>query len=137
MPNIIVATVLLLILLPKAHATELRKCAFTDGRHLYANSDCPAGSREVWRRVIAAATDDDDLRLQREDTARWRQMNREEISAMLRTRPTRAASNRRNPGQLRCQQARQRRTQIRQRDFMRMDYERMLALDRQVANACR
>ncbi|MDO5609189.1 MAG: hypothetical protein Q4G62_00145 [Pseudomonadota bacterium] len=142
MPNLIIAILLILIALPAANAvnaTELRKCALADGRHLYINRDCPAGSRELWQRaIVTVESDDDDLRRRREDNARWQQMNREEISAGLRARPGQVSGRRQQQSSVnRCQQARQRRDQIRQRDFMRMDYQRMLALDRQVADACR
>lgn len=138
MPGHLVAIVLMLVLLPPATAAELRKCALADGRHLYINRDCPAGSHELWQRAIATAESDaDELRRRREDTARWQQMNREEIAANLRARPSRSTGSRQASGVDRCRQARERRERIRQRDFMRMDYQRMQALNRQVADACR
>ncbi|RMH93399.1 hypothetical protein EBB59_05850 [Lysobacter pythonis] len=132
--------ILLLTVAPPLVATELRKCALAGGGHAYVSGDCPAGSRLLWQRGIEARVDADDLRERRQDTARWREMNRMEVSAALRARPARVSARRAHRGDTaarRCERAQQRRSRTRERDFMQMTYDQAVALDRRVADACR
>ena len=68
-------------------------------------------------------------------------MNRDEISSGLRGGSRRVAGTRQRANgdadARRCENARQRRDRAREREFMRMNYERMQALDQTVAEACR
>ena len=125
-----------------AAASEVRKCVGRDGRHAYVSGECPAGSREAWRREVAVAEPDRDARARREEIRQWQRANREEVAAGVRAQSVRTPGSRitASPGgsrTRRCEQARERQRRVRQRDWMTMTYERMQQLDEQVRAACR
>ncbi len=125
-----------------AAASEVRKCVGRDGRHAYVSGDCPAGSREAWRREVAVAEPDPDARARQEEIRQWQRANREEVAAGVRaqsarTSGTRVGTSSADARSRRCEQARERQRRVRQRDWMTMTYERMRQLDDQVRAACR
>lgn len=134
------AFVLAMIGMRDVAAADLRKCVFRDGRHAYVSDACPAGSRELWQRDIAPDAHADAERQRRlDEIAQWQKASRQEANARLRGHGgTRGASrNAASASPSKCERARQRRDRIRDRDFMRMTYDRMIQLDQEVADACR
>ncbi len=122
-----------------AAAAELRKCLLSNGRAAYVSEACPAGSREAWQRIVDADPGHDAaLKRRQDDIAQWQQANRRE--AALRQRGVGMRGSTRNgdaASSNRCERARQRRDRIRDKDWMRMTYDRMIQLDDEVNDACR
>lgn len=123
-----------------ADAAELRKCAMPNGRSAYVSEACPTGSREVWQRTVDADPQHDvALKRRQDELSQWQQASRRE--AALRYRPVVArggsARDSTTNAATRCERARQRRDRIRDKDWMRMTYDRMIQLDNDVAEACR
>ena len=121
-------------------AAELRKCTMAGGRAIYVSEACPAGSREVWQGVVEANPRHDvELKRRQDEIAQWQQASRRE--AALRQRPVSFRGSGRNNAEAssatRCERARQRRDRIRQKEWMRMTYDRMIQLDDEVREACR
>ena len=122
-----------------AAAAELRKCVMPTGRTAYVSEACPAGSREVWQRIVDADPQHEAaLKRRQDDIAQWQQANRRESALRQRvasvrggTRSGAAASSNR------CDRARQRRDRIRDKDWMRRTYDRMIQLDDEVNEVCR
>ncbi len=123
-----------------AWAGEVHQCLGQGGAVSYVDGDCPAGTRAGWIRSY-----DDDragqvraIRQRQLETLEWQRSNRAEIAAMMRVRRGgRAASVRSGDGLDRCQRTRHRRDRIRDREFRTMTYDRMVALDDGVREACR
>lgn len=133
------ALVPLVLLAAAGSAGELRKCVLADGRRAYVSDACPAGSREVWQRGITPDPGNDAaLKRRHDEIARWEQASRQEAALRLRRNAV-ARSGVRAPAAATspCERARQRRDRIRDREWMRMTYERMVRLDQDVADACR
>lgn len=124
-----------------AMAAELRKCRLNSGAHAYvSDAACPAGSREQWQRsIVADPGQDDDVKRRRKEVADWQASNRQSMArARNATRTTRSTGTRTaDATDARCNAARKRRDRSRDREFMRMTYERMQRLDQDVADACR
>ena len=123
-----------------AHAVELRKCRLPSGRMAYASDACPRGSHEIWRRDIQPDHQHDAaLKRRQADIAQWQQASRREASMRLRQPAARVGSGRagESASASRCERARQRRDRIRDKEWMRMTYDRMVKLDDDVAEACR
>ncbi|MBS0224821.1 MAG: hypothetical protein JSS25_00570 [Proteobacteria bacterium] len=124
-----------------AWAGEVHQCLGQAGAVSYVDGDCPAGTRAGWIRSY----DDDrvgqarSIRQRQLETLEWQRSNRAEISAMMRVRRggSRVASTGRGDGMDRCQRSRHRRDRIRDREFQTMTYDRMVALDDGVREACR
>lgn len=139
--GLVVAGALVLLVAQPILATELYKCALRGGGHVYSSQPCPSGSREVWQREVAPdPIPDAATRRRLQDIAQWQQESRRETALRQSagsgagrrlTRSTAASEARR------CERARERRDRIRDRDWMRMTYDRMVTLDQEVADACR
>lgn len=118
-------------------AGELRKCVLPNGRHAYASDACPSGSREVWRQVVAADPKHDAaLKRRLDEIGQWQQASRREAAMRLRPVSVRGGA-RVDSAATRCERARQKRDRIRDKEWMRMTYDRMIQLDDMVADACR
>lgn len=119
-------------------AAELRKCILSNGRAAYVSEACPAGSRQAWQRAVDADPGHDAAVKRRlDEISQWQQASRRDavrrqwVSGMRgTTRSGEGASNR-------CERARQRRDRIRDKEWMRMTYDRMIQLDDEVNEACR
>lgn len=140
MKKIGMVAVLLAVLCGKAWAGEVHQCLGQGGAVSYVDGDCPAGTHAGWTRSY----DDDregqarSIRLRQQETQEWQRSNRAEISAMMRVRRGgRVASVGRGDGMDRCQRTRHRRDRTRDREFKTMTYDRMVALDDGVREACR
>lgn len=122
-----------------ADAGELRKCALRDGRHAYVSDACPAGSRELWQQDVAPDPQADAERQRRlDEIAQWQKVSRQEASARQRSASrARTSSRSATTSASTCERARQRRDRIRDREWMRMTYDRMIQLDQDVSDACR
>ncbi len=121
-------------------AGEVHQCLGQGGAVSYVDGDCPAGTRAGWTRSY----DDDragqarSIRQRQQETLEWQRSNRAEIAAMMRVRRGgRVASGGRGDGLDRCQRTRHRRDRVRDREFQTMTYDRMVALDDGVREACR
>ena len=123
-----------------ASAGEVHQCLGQNGAVSYVDGDCPTGTRAGWTRSY----DDDragqarSIRQTRQETLEWQRSNRAEIAAIMRVhRGGRVASAGRGDGLDRCQRTRHRRDRTRDREFKTMTYDRMVALDDGVREACR
>ena len=134
--------VMVLLALAGGHAAagEIHQCLGPGGAVSYVDGDCPAGTRAGWTRSY----DDDpagqarSIRQRQLETLEWQRSNRAEVSAMMRVRRGRVAvGGGRGDGTDRCQRSRHRRDRIRDREFRTMTYDRMIALDDGVREACR
>lgn len=132
--------VLLWLACGSALAGEVHQCLGRGGAVSYVDGDCPAGTQAGWTRSY----DEDragqarSIRQRQMETLEWQRSNRAEISAMMRARRGgRVASARGGDGMNRCERTRQRRSRIRDREFRTMTYDRMVALDDGVREACR
>ncbi|MBS0216503.1 MAG: hypothetical protein JSR50_12215 [Proteobacteria bacterium] len=141
MKKIGMMVVLLALACGHAWAGEVHQCLGQGGAVSYVDGDCPAGTRAGWTRSY----DDDrvgqarSIRQRQLETLEWQRSNRAEVSAMMRVRRSggRVASTGRGDGMDRCQRSRHRRDRIRDREFQTMTYDRMVALDDGVREACR
>ena len=142
-PSLVLSAALLVSAVPThADASEVRKCVGRDGRHAYVSGECPAGSREAWRREVVEAAPDGAAEARREEIRHWQRANREEVAAGVRARSMRTPLARPAAAPVdararRCERARERQRTIRQREWMSMTYERMRQLDEDVRVACR
>ena len=119
-------------------ATDLRKCTWANGRHAYVSSACPEGSREAWLRDVAADPQHEaGVKRRLDDIAQWQQASRRESAARMRPTVQRGGVRAGTDNTSRCERARQRRDRIRDKDWLRMTYDRMIQLDDEVAEACR
>lgn len=140
MKKIGMMVVLLVLAGGHAWAGEVHQCLGQGGAVSYVDGDCPSGMRAGW---IHSYDDDRDgqarsIRLRQRETLEWQRSNRAEVSAMMRVRRGgRVASAGRGDGMDRCQRSRHRRDRIRDREFRTMTYDRMIALDDGVREACR
>jgi hypothetical protein len=122
-----------------AWAGEVHQCLGQGGAVSYVDGDCPAGTRAGWIRSY----DDDragqarSIRQRQLETLEWQRSNRAEIAAMMRVRRGGRVASARGDGLDRCQRTRHRRDRIRDREFQTMTYDRMVALDDGVREACR
>ena len=126
--------------LPTLHAAGLHKCLLPGGNHLYANGGCPTGSREIWQRQTEPDPAQEASVLRRwKDIEAWQDGNRRKASARARQAvgTRRTATRNAEAAASGCERARQRRERIRDRDWMRMTYDRMVRLDQDVRDACR
>ncbi|PNS08436.1 hypothetical protein [Solilutibacter silvestris] len=123
-----------------AGAGEVHQCLGHGGTVSYVDGDCPAGTHAGWTRSY-----DDDragqtraIRQRQLETLEWQRSNRAEVSALMRVRRGgRVASARGGDGMNHCQRARHHRDRSRDREFRTMTYDRMIALDDGVREACR
>ncbi len=122
-----------------ATAAELRKCVMPNGRTAYVSEACPTGSREVWQRVIDADPQHEAaLKRRQDDITEWQQASRRESALRQRVASARGSTRSGDAtSSSRCERARQRRDRIRDKDWMRMTYDRMIQLDDEVNDACR
>ena len=124
-----------------AWAGELRKCVMPGGRHVYVDGVCPAGSRIAWRRETLPERDPDALVKRRMDEVeRWQRAVRSEVAARMMPASVRSGPQARTERAAtgnRCERERARRARIRDQDWMRMTYDRMVQLDQDVREACR
>lgn len=121
-------------------AGELHRCRLGNGTRQYSDAPCPKGSIEEWVRVIDSDRKPlpDEARLRSEDTRDWQRRNRAEVAAMVRLQQQAARGRRASAAKVDpCAQARTKRDRIRQREFMRMTFERALALDDAVRDVCK
>lgn len=120
-------------------AAELRKCTLANGRVAYVSDACPSGSRQIWQRPVDADPQHEAaLKRRQDDIAQWQQASRRESALRLRPASVRmSARNGEATSSSRCERARQRRDRIRDKEWMRMTYDRMTQLDDEVADACR
>lgn len=122
-----------------ARAGEVHQCLGQGGVVSYVDGDCPTGTRAGWIRSY----DDDragqarSIRQRQMETLEWQRSNRAEIAAMMRVRRGGRVASVRGDGLDRCQRTRHRRDRIRDREFQTMTYDRMVALDDGVREACR
>lgn len=133
-------SLLVLAGLHSAAAAELRKCALPNGRAAYVSDACPSGSREIWQRAVASdPRHEAELKRRQQALREWQQASQR--AATMRNRPVsmraNGARNIVSASATRCERARQRRHRIRDKDWMRMTYDRMVQLDEEVAEACR
>ena len=140
MKKLWVLIVLLALGCGSAMAGEVHQCLGRNGAVSYVDGDCPAGTQAGWTRSY----DDDragqarSIRQRQMETLEWQRSNRAEVSAMMRVRRGgRVASARSWDGMNHCERSRQRRSRIRDREFQTMTYDRMVALDDGVREACR
>lgn len=120
-------------------AAELRKCRLSNGRPAYMSEACPAGSREVWQRDVAAdPAHAAALKRRQDDLKQWEQASRREAALRLRAVAHRGSARHSTASApSRCERAQARRDRIRDKDWMRMTYDRMIQLDDEVSEACR
>lgn len=122
-------------------AAELRKCKLPSGQPVYVSDACPAGSHEVWQRVVTADPRHDlALKQRQDDISQWQQASRRETASRLRPLALRGSGGRSSSDSsmaVRCERARERRDRIRDKEWMRMTYDRMIQLDDAVSEACR
>lgn len=122
------------------HAAGLHKCRIANGGHLYASGGCPAGSRELWQREVAPDPAQEAAVQRRwKEIEAWQGASRREAADRARRPSGLARTSHQSAGKVMnpCERARQRRDRIRDRDWMRMTYDRMIRLDEEVADACR
>ncbi len=73
-----------------------------------------------------------------DEIAQWQKVSRQEASARQRSASrARTSSRSATTSASTCERARQRRDRIRDREWMRMTYDRMIQLDQDVSDACR
>lgn len=132
-------SLLVLAGLHSAAAAELRKCALPNGRAAYVSDACPSGSREIWQRAVASdPRHEAELKRRQQALHQWQQASRRQAASRQRPYSTGANGGRSvSTAATRCERARQRRDRIRDKDWMRMTYDRMIRLDDEVAEACR
>ena len=137
--RVLAALLALVAAMGDAHAGELRKCVLRDGRHAYVSEACPAGSRELWQQDVAPDPRADAERKRRlDEIGQWQKASRQEASARQRGGSRASTSSRGAAASAStCERARQRRDRIRDREWMRMTYDRMIQLDQDVSDACR
>ena len=125
----------------QAWAGELRKCVMPGGRHVYVDGTCPGGSRVAWQRdTVPEATDAAGVRRRLDEIERWQVALRNEVAAQLMPVRGRAQSTTQRDAAVagnRCERERARRARIRDQEWMRMTYDRMIQLDQDVNAACR
>ena len=125
----------------QAWAGELRKCVMPGGSHVYVDGACPGGSRVAWQRDTAPeATDAVSIRRRMDELERWQVAVRNEVAAQLappRGRVQPAGLRNASLASNRCERERARRARIRDQEWMKMTYDRMVQLDQDVSAACR
>lgn len=125
----------------QAWGGELRKCVMPGGRHVYVDGACPGSSRVVWQRdSVPETTDAASVRRRLDEIERWQAAVRNEVAAQLmpaRGRIHPAVQREASLAANRCERERARRARIRDQEWMKMTYDRMVQLDRDVSVACR
>ena len=120
-------------------AAELSRCIGHGGAVSYVSGACPANLRTDWHQDLAPVAPvvlDADARARMADARAWQARNRAEVSSLVRSQNARSRS--RSTGTIdRCGAARSKRDRIRDRDFRAMTFDRAVALDDQVREACR